>query len=141
MVKVTTCFDTPLSSSRHYVRFLLFSIVIKSIYFYTLRRIRLKRYNFKIFDKIHIYIACLALTCWLRYMQLLLQCRQLILFSPTQHNNIFIMYITATCFGLFYRPSSVNTLHKTHVCIPLNIIICELAKLCNNICLFKCCSN
>ena len=32
------------------------------------------------------------------------------LFSAIEHNNTFIMYTkTATCFGLFYRPSSGNT--------------------------------
>ena len=40
--KVTTCFDTSVSSSGHYVQFVLFSVVIKSIYFYTLRRIWFK---------------------------------------------------------------------------------------------------
>jgi hypothetical protein len=42
--------------------------------------------------------------------------QEIFLFSPIKHKNIFIMYIkTAACFGLFYRPSTDNTLHKTHV--------------------------
>ena len=50
------------------------------------------------------------------------------IFSPTQHNNVFITCIvTATCFGIFYRPSSVNTLHKTQVCIPQNTcVLCNV---------------
>ena len=32
---------------------------------------------------------------------------------------MFVMYITTTtCFGLFYSPSSCNTLHKTEVRSP-----------------------
>ena len=47
--------------------------------------------------------------------------QKIILFSPMEHNNTFIMYIvTATCFGLFCRPSSVNTLHTTQICVWRN---------------------
>ena len=42
MVKLATCFDISVPPLGHYVRFVLFSIVIKPIYFYTLRRIWLK---------------------------------------------------------------------------------------------------
>jgi hypothetical protein len=39
------------------------------------------------------------------------------------------MYLTtATCFGLFYSPSSGYTLHKTEVRTPRNNT-CELANL------------
>lgn len=37
------------------------------------------------------------------------------------------VYIIATCFGLFYEPSSGNTLHKIQVFIPRDII-CKLAN-------------
>jgi hypothetical protein len=34
---------------------------------------------------------------------------------------IYIYIYAATCFGLFYRPSSGNTLHKTRVSIPRTV--------------------
>jgi hypothetical protein len=38
---------------------------------------------------------------------------EIILLSVIDYNNVFIIYITAaTCFGLFYRSSSGNTLRK-----------------------------
>ena len=41
---------------------------------------------------------------------------EIFLFSPIEYNGKFIMYITtATCFGLFYRPSSGNTVHESRM--------------------------
>jgi hypothetical protein len=44
----------------------------------------------------------------------LLSIQGIFIFSPIERNKIFIMYhmISATCFGLFYRPSSGHNLHK-----------------------------
>jgi hypothetical protein len=47
--------------------------------------------------------------------------RNIPIFSPRAQ----YLHLTATCFGLFYRPSSDNTLHKTQVSIPRNIVICD----------------
>ena len=59
----------------------------------------------------------------------MLMTREIFLFSPIAHNKMHIMYLTtATCFGLFYSPSSGYTLHKTEVRTPRNIT-CELANL------------
>ena len=48
--------------------------------------------------------------------------QEIFLLSAIEHNNIFITYITAACFGLFYRPLSGSTLRNTHVRIPRNVI-------------------
>ena len=61
-------------------------------------------------------------TSWVKFIQL---CRCISRNTPIFSPRAQYLYLTATCFGLFYRPSSDNTLHKTQVSIPRNIVICD----------------
>ena len=47
-------------------------------------------------------------------------------FLPSSLTHSLLCVISATCFGLFYRPSSGNAVHKTQVCVQRSVI-CELA--------------
>jgi hypothetical protein len=59
--------------------------------------------------------------------------QQTFLFSPIDHNNIFITYITATCFGLFYRPDDVMYNRPKHVAVVIHItsiLLCSMREKC-----------